>query len=116
LLNKTSKAKKEPDFLVLDDKKEKPKSMTDCHPEFAFFLSNGNKVNNIHELGNELEEMPDKVFDHHVNEEKNDFSSWVSAVFEEKELAKDLKKEKSKKEHHRKVLKHVVKDVTNYIQ
>ena len=51
-----------------------------------------------------------------ANSEKNDFSNWVGAVFNEEKLAADLKKSKTKEEHHVKVLKHVVKDLRNYIQ
>ena len=37
-----------------------------------------------------LGEMEDLVFDHHVNDHKNDFVPWVKEVFDELELAEKL--------------------------
>ncbi|MFQ5475073.1 MAG: hypothetical protein ACE5DM_04520 [Candidatus Nanoarchaeia archaeon] len=116
-INEKKKSKirrREPDFIVRE--KKKPKSMEDCKPEQAFHLADGQKVNNLHELATAFGSMHDDVFNHHVNDEKNDFSSWVSVIIKEGNLAEELKKTKDRKEHHRKLLRHVVNDMTNYIQ
>jgi hypothetical protein len=41
--------------------------------------------------------MPKEVFDHHVSEEKNDFSSWIEHVVGDKELAKKVASVKTAK-------------------
>ena len=43
------------------------------------------------ELSDELELMDDAVFNSHVNEHKNDFSSWVNDTMNLKKLAENMK-------------------------
>jgi hypothetical protein len=52
-----------------------------------FWLLDGRKISNLNELRNELEIMSESIFVHHVNDYRNDFSTWVKDVFDEKELA-----------------------------
>ncbi|MHC1707145.1 MAG: hypothetical protein AB9842_06430 [Bacteroidales bacterium] len=58
----------------------------------VFYLSNGHVLNNLKDLYNEIGQMPEDVFFHHVNAERNDFSSWVRDVMNEKALSAKMAK------------------------
>ena len=66
--------------------------------EKAFWLSNGQKIDNISGLYRVLDNINDEIFGYHVNPERNDFATWINVVFHEKELADNLSKISSKKE------------------
>ena len=68
----------------------------DAHPEKYFRLSNGDTLKNLQELADSLKLMDKDVFENHVNDNKNDFASWVEGVFELNDLADDLRTAKSK--------------------
>jgi len=53
-----------------------------------FYLNNGKKLKNIAELMESLKDMDQDLFSFHVNEQHNDFASWIRDVFGEKELAR----------------------------
>jgi hypothetical protein len=79
--------------------------------EYAFVLADGRKLQSLHELGSALRDMSDDVFRHHVNEWRNDFSSWVKEVFDEPELADELKSINSKLEAEVVLLRKLVKEM-----
>lgn len=64
--------------------------------EHTFNLSDGNKLNSIIQLQKALLEMKQETFNQHVNSEKNDFAKWVEEVFDEKKLAEEMMKMKTK--------------------
>ncbi|MBN2422005.1 hypothetical protein JXB41_02160 [Candidatus Woesearchaeota archaeon] len=66
-------------------------------PEYYFKLCNGKRIKSIIELKNLLPEIPDEVFDFHVNDEKNDFSLWIKNVIGLNDLAEELDNIKDKK-------------------
>jgi hypothetical protein len=76
--------------------------------EQYFYLEDGGLLRNIKELGLKLDEMPDYVFQHHVNYERNDFASWVEGVFNDKELAACLRTTNDKLRTQVIVLKHLL--------
>ena len=55
-----------------------------------------NLLKNLDELANALPEMGDDTFHHHVNNEKNDFSSWIKEALGDQRLANDLLSSKSR--------------------
>jgi len=61
------------------------------HQDHHFILSNGSKLRNLQELVDELEIMDDAVFNSHVNEHKNDFSSWIKGVMNLNDLAENIR-------------------------
>jgi hypothetical protein len=62
-------------------------------PEDKQFWSNdGQSFKNLLELKEGLQKMTDETFRYHVNESKNDFSTWVMDVISDEKLAGDLKK------------------------
>jgi len=58
--------------------------------EQHFYFVNGQRVKNVKELAEIMDRIEQEVFDYHVNEEKNDFYSWVKHVFNDLELAEKL--------------------------
>ena len=75
-----------------------------------FVLKDGRVLKDLVELSHALEHMSDDVFNHHVNNSKNDFRNWVRDVFSQKELAAELEKAKTRSELQLAVLKHIVKE------
>lgn len=75
---------------------QESKLFDNVHSDNYFFLENGRILRNIYELVNALSSMEDQTFSHHVNNERNDFSSWVLHVFDDKNLANKLQKCKTK--------------------
>ncbi|MCF7866049.1 DUF5752 family protein [Candidatus Woesearchaeota archaeon] len=89
--------------------KKKEKILGNAPEEHYFILCNGQPIKNPKELADALENLRDDVFHHHVNNEKNDFSTWINNVFEDIELAEKLGETKNK-DHTRIILyKHLVK-------
>ena len=74
-----------------------------------FVLKDGRLLKDFVELAHALEHMSDDVFNHHVNNFKNDFKKWVEDVFGEKELAAEIAKVKTRSDMQLAVLKHIVK-------
>ena len=77
-------------------KDEAKKYLRDTPSEQCFWVNNGPIIKNLDELSNVLPEMKDETFHHHVNNEKNDFSSWINNVIGDKKLAHDLLSSRNK--------------------
>ncbi len=75
--------------------------------EHHFIISNGEKLEDLKDLVQSLEKMPEEVFRHYVNETKNDFSTWIKDVFKENSLAEELKKFNTKIEAELALQKHI---------
>lgn len=73
-----------------------------------FYLNNGKKLKNIAELMESLKDMDQDLFSFHVNEQNNDFSSWIRDVFGEKELARRIS--------HARYPTNMLKSIEKYIQ
>ena len=69
----------------------KKKLMTTVNEQHHFHVADGMKLENLMQLMEYLEKINDETYKFHANESKNDFSSWVNDVFEEPELAQNLK-------------------------
>ncbi|MBN2881477.1 hypothetical protein JXM83_05510 [Candidatus Woesearchaeota archaeon] len=63
--------------------------------EKAFKFNGGIAAYSISELADILEKLPHEEFTNFVNDNKNDFANWIEFVFNEKDLAQDLRKIKS---------------------
>lgn len=77
-------------------KDEARRYLNDAAPEQSFWVNNGPILKNMEELVNVLPQISDEIFRHHVNSEKNDFSTWINEVIGDKKLANDLLSSKSK--------------------
>ena len=60
--------------------KKKSKAQKNVPPEFAFYLCDGRVLHNLIELKRALKNMDDGVFYYHVNQEKNDFATWIHDI------------------------------------
>jgi len=63
-----------------------------------FRFTHGKKASSLQELRHVIEELNEAEFRHHVNDERNDFAKWVEDVFEQKKLAKSMRKARDKEE------------------
>ncbi|MBS3101699.1 hypothetical protein J4204_06240 [Candidatus Woesearchaeota archaeon] len=77
-------------------KDEAKRYLCDAAPEQCFWINNGPILKNIEELANALPGMAEDTFRHHVNNEKNDFSSWVRDVIGDQKLANELASSKNR--------------------
>jgi len=77
-------------------KDEAKKYLCDAAPEQCFWVNNGPILKNMEELANTLPDMAEDTFRHHVNNEKNDFSSWVRDIIGDANLANDLLSSKNR--------------------
>ena len=80
--------------------------------EYHFYLQDGRRLKNVLELVEAFDDMAEDVFEHHVTDENNDFANWLHHVFNEKELAKEIKAAEDRMDMHMKLLKHAVKKLT----
>ncbi len=88
--------------------KKKEDIIQEAQEEEQFVVADGRKLGSIADLAYALDDMPNDIFNHHVNEEKNDFSNWVRDIFNENKLAEDIAKKKSQMEIQLSVMKHVL--------
>jgi len=72
----------------------------DIPHEKWFFFAHGRKAKDIEGLKKVLEKIDDIEFNHHVNDQRNDFANWVEGVFQEQELASKLRKAYNKEDMH----------------
>lgn len=80
--------------------------------EHHFVLQDGRAVKTIYQLVDELETMSEEMFQHHVNEYKNDFANWIEHVFDEKHLADELRYIENRIDTQRAILKELVRTLT----
>ena len=89
----------------------KKKVLGEAPVEHHFVVADGKRLKNILELADALETMSEEVFSHHVNEGKNDFSSWVRDVFYDHSLAEDISRAKNKMEAQVSILRRLVREL-----
>ncbi|MFH0874620.1 MAG: hypothetical protein V1859_01695 [archaeon] len=66
--------------------------------EKYFILSDGRKIDSIDNLHTILLEITDETFAYHVSQSRNDFSDWITNVFNNKELGEKIQAAKTRKE------------------
>ena len=71
-----------------------------------FYVANGMVVKNLNDMCAILDLIDKDTFDKHVNKEKNDFSNWARAVYND-ELADSLEKAKTKRTMLRRVKEYI---------
>lgn len=79
--------------------------------EKHFIVSDGRKLKNVKELLDALETMGDDIFSSHVNEVKNDFSSWLSDVFSFEHMANEIRNAKHRLETQRLIMRNLIKEI-----
>ena len=83
---------------------------TDVPEGKAFLTLDGRRLRNLLELADALDHMDERVFRHHANGERNDFSNWIRDVMGEQALA-DSVRGKDLRGVQIEVLKHIVKQL-----
>ncbi|MBN2453985.1 hypothetical protein JXB11_00405 [Candidatus Woesearchaeota archaeon] len=68
--------------------------LADVAPDKVFWVYNGGTLKNMEELAGALKGISAEQFKHHVNKERNDFTSWVKDIIGDKALAANLFKVK----------------------
>ena len=76
--------------------------------DLYFYLNNGTPLKNIAELIDQLVNMDQVLFNHHVNKKNNDFSNWIRDVFDKKELARRINLTRSPQS--------MLKSITKYLE
>ena len=74
-----------------------------------FYVHNGMTIKNLDELSVAIDLMDIKIFEYHVNNDKNDFSNWVKEIIKEKKLAEELLNIKSKTASAERIKKYIYK-------
>ncbi|MEE9525181.1 MAG: hypothetical protein V3V78_01070 [Candidatus Woesearchaeota archaeon] len=78
--------------------------------ENYFLLKDGTIVKNLFELSKALDKMPEDTFEHHVNESRNDFYSWIKEVVKDQDLATKVLSANSRKQIQKEIAKKIEKD------
>lgn len=77
---------------------EAKRILSNTSPEKAFWLNNGPVLKSIIELAAAAKKLTPQQFLHHANNTKNDFAKWVDEVIHDSELARRLRKIKTKED------------------
>jgi len=72
--------------------------LSNVHPGHTFKMRDGAEIKNLRELAERLDKMDVEDFKHHVNDERNDFHSWISHIVKDGELAGVLATVRNKRE------------------
>jgi len=65
-------------------------------PEKYFSLHGGGTLTSLEDLFTELQTMDQRVWEHHTKQGRNDFSTWVRDVMQDRFLAKNIELAKEK--------------------
>lgn len=84
------------------------RKIREAKPEQYFVLATGVPIKNLKELALSLENMNEWVFNHHVNDIRNDFAAWVNDVLKEKKLSESVRNTKNIRELELVILRHLV--------
>lgn len=76
--------------MAVRTKQDASKALANVADDKRFFCRGGFISKNLTELSDCFSRMTQDVFDHHVTNEKNDFSKWVNDVLGDTKLANDL--------------------------
>jgi len=71
----------------VDEKRRMPSHV---NPENYFRVANGTVIKGLAELDTSLENMGQETFQYHVNDHRNDFSTWVRDTIKDEALANEL--------------------------
>ncbi len=77
-------------------RKTTSKKLVCASGQHCFYTHNGAVLKDLKMLSEALKDMSADSFKHHVNAHKNDFASWTEVILKEPELAKAMRKVKTK--------------------
>jgi hypothetical protein len=73
----------------------------------SFWLCTNAYLRSLNTLASALEEVGDEVFRYHVDKYKNDFAAWVKDIIEDKDLAREISRIKTRTTLVRKIMENV---------
>jgi hypothetical protein len=73
----------------------------------SFWLCTNEYLRSLNTLSNSLESSTDDVFRYHVDKYKNDFSTWVKDVVDDKDLAREISRIKTRSTLVRKIKENI---------
>jgi hypothetical protein len=88
---------------------------SDISPDKYFILCDGKPIKSFKELADVLQLMSDDMFKYHVTETKNDFANWINDVFNDVELAKKIRIDKTRLETSIEIYKHILELLENNV-
>ncbi|MEK6967498.1 MAG: DUF5752 family protein [Nanoarchaeota archaeon] len=71
--------------------------------QVSFWLCTNKKLYSLRELSATLSAISDEVFRYHVNRDKNDFENWIRDIIQDRELAREISRIKTKETLNRKI-------------
>ncbi|MBW2995614.1 hypothetical protein KY312_04635 [Candidatus Woesearchaeota archaeon] len=74
-----------------------------------FWVIDGTVIRSVKELVDAIDTMDYNIFQHHVNDARNDFAAWVENVLNLENLARDLRTTTNKDRAVITVLRHLIK-------
>ena len=89
----------------------KKKVLGKAPEEYHFTLKSGEKLKSVYDLIDALEKMGEDTFSHHVSGIKNDFSTWIEDVFDEKKWADEIRSITDKMETQRKLMRNMIDEL-----
>ncbi|MBN1691359.1 MAG: hypothetical protein JW901_10075 [Dehalococcoidia bacterium] len=84
--------------MPIRNKEDAQRVLRHVSDEKRFYCHDGKILNNVFDLKDALEQTDQACYNHHVNDEKNDFARWVLEVLGDEKLANDLRKAPSQKD------------------
>ncbi len=85
-------------------KSEEAKRILSKVPEsVSFWLCTNQKLYSLRELTDTLGAVSEDVFRYHVNRDKNDFENWIRDIIQDRELAREISRIKTKETLMRKI-------------
>ncbi|MBI3027265.1 hypothetical protein HYY70_04060 [Candidatus Woesearchaeota archaeon] len=75
---------------------DRKRLLSDVNSENYFRVANGTIVKGLMGLDSSLEGMGEETFRYHVNDYRNDFSTWIRGTINDEKLANDLLLSKDK--------------------
>jgi len=77
-------------YKIRVTRQDAEKFLANVPDDRAFWCCDGQVFRNMRDLADGLVAMSDEAFRYHSNDEKHDFSNWLTDVIEDEKLAKDL--------------------------
>ncbi|MBI3050899.1 hypothetical protein HYY74_00395 [Candidatus Woesearchaeota archaeon] len=73
----------------------------------SFWLCTNEQLKSLDELSRALGRVTDEVFRYHVNRDKNDFENWIREIINDRELAREISRIKTRDTLVRKITERV---------
>ncbi|MEM3126713.1 MAG: hypothetical protein QW331_01440 [Candidatus Woesearchaeota archaeon] len=79
--------------------------------EYSFHLKSGAKLRDLMDLADAFASMGEETFRYHVSEYKNDFAQWIEDIFNDYDLARQIRAVRTPIEAQNVVLKRMLREL-----